>query len=376
MKKTRDMDTQNLDELFEKYRLAPDSFVFVPLADACRKSGQIEEALEICERGVLRHPGYASGHVVKGKCLFDLGDRDGARRVFQHVLTLDENNLVALKFLGTIEADEGNLDTAQRHLQQILALDPENKEIRQILRLVEEKEQIQREEDREDGEEPQDPDMDEVDEILGSGEDDAPVDAAPEYDQAAENEPARHAPDVTDELETSDELASITLADIFASQGYAKKAEKIYREVLRKQPDSDMVRRKLAALSGKPVKDAATSNIEDNTASDDEPGAGEGPQESEQATVSDNAPDAAEVSVSEDAAVPVDAPTADQAEKAEQKPPKNRKKKSKRARRRARRNPEPVPAQVADHGRPDSRPEIDESDSLNHFRRWLDRVKD
>ena len=331
MNKTRGQDTQNLDELFEKYRQAPDSFVFVPLADACRKTGQVEEALEICEKGVSRHPGYASGHVVKGKCLFDMGDRDGARRVFQHVLTLDENNLVALKFLGTIEADQGNLDIAQKHLQQILALDPDNKEIRQILRLVEEQEQMQLGTD--DDVDDFDSEMDEVDEILDTG--------APE---SSGTNPVVEATVARDELETSDELASITLADIFASQGYAEKAKKIYREVLRKQPESDLVRRKLAALSGEPVDDPVAVAIDvpvDNSevpSLDIEPGA--------------------------------DTPS-EPARKPAAKPDKPYSKKSKRARRRAQKKSVSPPT----HPPNDARPEIDEDDSRNHFQRWLNRVQ-
>ena len=93
MKKTTLSGEQGLDDLFEKFRQAPGSFVFVPLADACRKMGRLDEALEICEKGVARNPSYASGHVVKGKCLYDRGDFDTACETFERVLDLDDNNL-------------------------------------------------------------------------------------------------------------------------------------------------------------------------------------------------------------------------------------------------------------------------------------------
>lgn len=356
MKKTRDKDTQNLDELFEKYRQAPDSFVFVPLADACRKTGQVQEALEICEKGVSRHPGYASGHVVKGKCLFDLGDRKRARRVFQHVLTLDENNLVALKFLGTIEADEGNLDIAQKHLQQILALDPDNKEIRQILRLVEEQEQIQRNSDDEsdeadsgDDHKNSDPDMDEVDEILET--------VAPELPDKTVKDTGVVS---KEDLETSEELASITLADIFASQGYVKKAEKIYREVLRKQPESDVVRRKLAALSGEPVDDPVAVAIE-------------APVESVEPEIQDDRIDEMIdiVATSDLEEVAADEIPVEKTRVESSPPPPKKSKKSKRAKRRAQKKSASAPLPRRD----DSRPEIDEGSSLNHFRQWVKRAQ-
>ena len=55
------MKSREFDELFRRYDSAPDSYVFVPLADACRKLGRFEEALEICEDGIERHPNYVSG---------------------------------------------------------------------------------------------------------------------------------------------------------------------------------------------------------------------------------------------------------------------------------------------------------------------------
>jgi AcrR family transcriptional regulator len=45
-------DNRELDDLFERYRAAPGSHIFAPLADACRKAGMLDEALEICARGV------------------------------------------------------------------------------------------------------------------------------------------------------------------------------------------------------------------------------------------------------------------------------------------------------------------------------------
>jgi tetratricopeptide (TPR) repeat protein len=255
MSRTREeLETQNLDELFERFRQSPEGYAFVPLADACRKMGRIEEALEICDAGVKRHPAYASGHVVRGKCLYDGGNRVGAREAFDRVLLLDEHNLVALKFLGMIEADDGDLESAGKHLKRILSFDPENKEIKSILHLVEEQAQIERA-----AEEPV-ATMDAVDELLAGAaptstpEEDDEDEPAPALSIEADlGSPARGAAP-GDDVETSDELASVTLADIFAEQGYTSKAAKIYREVLRKQPANDAIRAKLAELTGESVE--------------------------------------------------------------------------------------------------------------------------
>ncbi len=348
MKKIREeQDVQNLDELFERYRLAPESHVFAPLADACRKMGRIDEALEICDAGIKRHPVYPSGYVVKGKCSYDRGDQRSARECFERVLLLDENNLVALKFLGMIEADEGNLVAARRHLQRILSLDPDNREIKTILRLVEEQEQV-----AEPAAATADT-MDAVDEILEVKR------AEPEGDDVLEDEPTpvlsieselseksdeipppAPAVDPGEELETSDELASLTLADIFAAQGYTSKAEKIYREVLRKQPANDTVRARLQQITGVPAEIDATS---------DESGG----YVTEELTEGDGGP------------------SRPGEENAALEPPQDQQGGESSAGEQAERG-EAVEARAAFDKR---RPEIDEKDSLNHFKHWLTRFQ-
>jgi tetratricopeptide (TPR) repeat protein len=219
---TKEIEHHELDELFEKYRQAPDSYVFVVLADACRKIGRLDEALEICQKGVEKHPNYASGHVVLGKCLHDLGRDVEAHDSFKDVLALDANNLVALKYLGKMEATAGRYDRAREYLQSILNLDPENTEIKKTLQDVDEQEQISR-----------------------------GTPSPPEY----ENPPERVEDHVmidtdtpSDLVETSDELATMTLADIFATQGYRSKAVRIYRELLKKQPNNALIAEKLREL--------------------------------------------------------------------------------------------------------------------------------
>ena len=47
MKDTIDTVNFDIEGLFERYKQSPESHVFVPLADACRKLDRVEEALEI-----------------------------------------------------------------------------------------------------------------------------------------------------------------------------------------------------------------------------------------------------------------------------------------------------------------------------------------
>ncbi len=399
MKKSPVPDDQALDDLFEKYRLAPDSYVFVPLADACRKMGRLDEALEICLRGVERHPGYASGHVVKGKCLFDRGEYETARVAFEAVLDLDDSNLVALKFLGMIEADAGRLDSAQRYFQKILAIDPDNREITRILRDVEERGRARLEGepvkvgDAEDllqaGVGAEVLDLDDVKDLLQgddgvdameAGDGDEALQAAvpeladdkPTAGEATESkddvavtpdagEPEDESQPSGDAIETSAELASITLADIFASQGYVVKAAKIYREVLKKEPRNDAVRRKLAELSPE-AHDVDTGNDSGRSEPTSFENAtvemGTSPQTDPDPVMDDGAGDAAgRIGEMPDAAAepdeePVWGPAPEY------------------------KTPEPWDgADDTEKTGDGQRPAIDETDSLSHFRRWLKQMQ-
>lgn len=236
-----------LEELFERYRKAPEGYSFVPLADACRKVGSLDEALEICEKGIARHPTYVSGHVVRGKCFYDKGDRDMAMGTFEKVLDLDANNLVALKFLGMMEAEDGDFELARTHLEQILVLDPDNKDVSKTVRMIDEEIEGQRIWEKSTEASAKNTEDDEPD------DDDAPVALNvmmdDELDLGPSEPPSTVAPILTsDDIETSDELATITLAEIFASQGYIEKARTIYEGLQKRNPDNVLVKEKLSEL--------------------------------------------------------------------------------------------------------------------------------
>ena len=229
--------TPELDELFDRYRLAPDSTVFAPLADACRKAGMVEEALLVCARGVKAHPRYASGHVVHGKCYFDASRTEDAEASFRRVLELDDRNLVALKYLGIIRAELGDAAGARRFFEEILTLDPEDRDIRRRLQQLGE------------SAEPAEP--------TRTAQPAAAVEErVHELRDVADDEFEGEPITLRDASVTSAEIATLTLADIYASQGHPAKALRIYREVLRQQPNNVELRRKIDALAGAAPADA------------------------------------------------------------------------------------------------------------------------
>jgi tetratricopeptide (TPR) repeat protein len=268
---TDNITTNNpeLDVLFERYRKAPGSHVFAPLADACRKAGLLDEAIEIVEKGIQENPDYTSGFVVRGKCYFDRGDVDRAESSFERVLELDSNNLVALKFLGVILADRGDATAAREHFKHILALDPEDRRIREAMEtlpeLVEEAEYEELEDpvSREHRVDSAHEEPTELPEIHDDGFEGAAISLGRDSDEKSPDE--------------SDELATMTLADIYAAQGYTDKAVRIYREILRAQPANREIHRKIRQLTGEPEPDetgeGAAQETQVETHEIEEPGA-------------------------------------------------------------------------------------------------------
>ncbi len=239
-------DNPELDDLFERYRAAPGSHVFAPLADACRKAGMLDEALEICARGVGEHPRYASGYVVQGKCLYDAGRPGDAQAAFNRVLLLDPKNLVALKYLGILHAERGDNARAREYFEHILALDPDNRDIRSRIEDVvldvarTPQASVRADDTMKIG-------AADVHEMLASNASEE-VEEVAELPAVEDENFEGEAITLRDESVTSDEIATMTLADIYAAQGYNSRALKIYREVHKRQPDNRTLAMKIDAL--------------------------------------------------------------------------------------------------------------------------------
>ena len=196
-----------LQNLIERFKSAGDSRLFAPLADAYRKSGDTAKAIEILEKGLEQFPRYASGRVILGKCFYDTGATERAKAEFRRVLELDPENMVALKYLGDIMLAEERRPEAAECYRRLLAVDPTNAEVTRSLK--------------------------EMEDSFVARE----IDLA---DRAGARD------------ERPRELATLTLAGIYAAQGYHNKALAIYREVLAREPSNgeaqDMVAKLQAML--------------------------------------------------------------------------------------------------------------------------------
>lgn len=125
-------NSARIDELRKKFDENPRRY-FAPLANEYRKSGDLDQAVFILEEYLPQQAGHISGHIVYGQTLFELGRDEEAKRVFETALSLDPENLIALRHLGHISRQAGDFDAARSWYQRLLEADPRDAEIEQLL---------------------------------------------------------------------------------------------------------------------------------------------------------------------------------------------------------------------------------------------------
>jgi tetratricopeptide (TPR) repeat protein len=128
--------SERIEELRKKFDENPRRY-FAPLANEYRKAGDIEQAIVICQQYLPQQPGHMSGHIVYGQALYEAGRHLEARAVFETALTLDPENLIALRHLGDIARGTGELAAAKDWYQRVLDADPRNDEMATLLRALE-----------------------------------------------------------------------------------------------------------------------------------------------------------------------------------------------------------------------------------------------
>ena len=121
-----------IEKLEQRYEEHPKQW-FAALADAHRKAGKLDLALEYVRGGLEMRPDYASAHIVLGRCLLDKRDDVEAAEAFERVLQLDAENIIALRSLSEIAERCSDLAAARGWLARLLEVDPMNDEAQTML---------------------------------------------------------------------------------------------------------------------------------------------------------------------------------------------------------------------------------------------------
>jgi predicted regulator of Ras-like GTPase activity (Roadblock/LC7/MglB family) len=97
----------------------PSSLVFMRLADALRRAGQLDVALRVAVRGLDRHPYLPDAHDVLARIHADRGDLERASDEWEMALRLDPSHAQANLGLGFVEFRRGDLKSAERRLATV-----------------------------------------------------------------------------------------------------------------------------------------------------------------------------------------------------------------------------------------------------------------
>jgi tetratricopeptide (TPR) repeat protein len=116
--------TDDISGMTNQLAQDPASLIFLPLADALRRRGQLEPALAVATRGVHRYPEIADGYDLLARIHADRGDGDAAFDAWTTVLRLSPDHLGAHKGLAFLAFRAGDLGRSAKHLSRALELSP------------------------------------------------------------------------------------------------------------------------------------------------------------------------------------------------------------------------------------------------------------
>ena len=128
---TSDPLAKEIQQFEQQVRRDPNGRAFARLADAYRKDGQLERALEVLEGGLPDHDDYLSAHLVHARTLRSLDRRVEAIGAFERVAELDSANVIALRALAELAEEGGQSDQALTYLEALLQILPQDEELEQ-----------------------------------------------------------------------------------------------------------------------------------------------------------------------------------------------------------------------------------------------------
>ena len=107
-----------LASLRHRWDLDRTSRLFVQLAEAHRRRGEMNEALTVLEEGLSHHPNYLSARIVKARCQLGMGQPEIALQVLESVVSRDPTHLVAGQLLVESHLQLGDQESALEALER------------------------------------------------------------------------------------------------------------------------------------------------------------------------------------------------------------------------------------------------------------------
>jgi tetratricopeptide (TPR) repeat protein len=115
-------------QYLKKYQEDPTSRVFAPLAEAYRKAGLIDEAIDIAREGLQIHPGFIGGRVALARALFDKHLYEQVVDELTLIIRDVPDNLVAQRLLAESYLMLGRVAEALGAYKMLLYFAPQDPE--------------------------------------------------------------------------------------------------------------------------------------------------------------------------------------------------------------------------------------------------------
>jgi tetratricopeptide (TPR) repeat protein len=103
--------------------------LFAHRASNLLKSGDLDEAIKVCEMGLKQFPTYAQAHYILARCYIRKKLNDEARAELERVLRYEPNHVKAIRDLAGLHFTNGFQDLYREYLMQLFTLDPMNENV-------------------------------------------------------------------------------------------------------------------------------------------------------------------------------------------------------------------------------------------------------
>ena len=253
----------------------PNSYCFAPLSELYRKLGMVDDAIIVAKRGCEIHPEYVGGYMALGRAYLEKGMNAESREALEKVIRVTPDNLLAQRILSKIYIDAGEVVAAEKSLIIILSQNPDDSESQLLLQslirtsgsisipLLEqegERGYIAIPEIRASGEVlsqwDESDDLIELEEcdIFEEDSEESPQELIEKKCDEVESAFPEEMEDKTEDffsgedLEEKDPLTTLTLAELYVSQGFPKRALTILRELLEADPENLELKNRILAL--------------------------------------------------------------------------------------------------------------------------------
>lgn len=121
----------------KKYQEDPTSRVFAPLAEAYRRAGLPDEAIEIAREGLRIHPNFVGGRVALARALFDRKHYEEVVEELKSIIQDVPDNLVAQRLMAESCLMMGRVAEALSAYKMLLYFSPGDAETAMLVQELE-----------------------------------------------------------------------------------------------------------------------------------------------------------------------------------------------------------------------------------------------